>query len=230
MTALNWWLDENIVLISADSLALDTDGQPYSFCTKLFPVPHLQGVVCGTGLMPLILDWFVFLESQVIAQNMAYVDTIATAELSRLAAPYQGRYEGTSTIYHFGLNPHTAQMEGYAYRSAEDFRSERLQAGLGMKPPNEKLPKTWAETAATAGIIAAFIEVIKEQKRQDALLESSKRVGVGGEVHLLQLTKHSQTMWTCYRFEDYSQGLATMLQRLQTENSKDKNIGSGETT
>ena len=49
MSALNYVLDDRQVMVVTDSLASYLDRRPRSFQTKVFPLPHVNGVICGTS-------------------------------------------------------------------------------------------------------------------------------------------------------------------------------------
>ncbi len=64
MTALNFILDPGYVLIFTESLSLTIDREPFKYVSKIFPLPHLRGVLCGTGLIQTIMDWHVYIQGQ----------------------------------------------------------------------------------------------------------------------------------------------------------------------
>jgi hypothetical protein len=59
MTILNVRLSEQSVCILTDTLCCDADqgGKPTTLATKVFPVPHMRGLVAGAGLFPFIMVW-----------------------------------------------------------------------------------------------------------------------------------------------------------------------------
>src|SRR5690349_12489521 len=86
MTALNFALHDDCVLITTDSLGSGDDHVPRSFHTKVFPLPHVNGVICGTGALPLVLDWFVFVQLQLVAREVRFLSECAAAKLPEMAA------------------------------------------------------------------------------------------------------------------------------------------------
>jgi hypothetical protein len=40
----------------------------------------------------------------------------------------------TTTVYHFGFSEVTGLIHSFAYRSANNFQSEKIAYGLGIKP------------------------------------------------------------------------------------------------
>ncbi|MDE4099100.1 hypothetical protein, partial [Phaeobacter gallaeciensis] len=55
MTALNWELSDESVMIFSDTLMLSGEThRPLSFTTKVFPLPHLDLCIAGTGVQQLV--------------------------------------------------------------------------------------------------------------------------------------------------------------------------------
>jgi len=85
MTALNFRLRPTMVFISMDTLASKPGGECLGFSSKVLPLPHLHGVVCGTGSLNLVLDWFTFIQTRVSASDMRDLDDVAPHHLPILA-------------------------------------------------------------------------------------------------------------------------------------------------
>lgn len=59
MSALICYATESEIILAMDTLAVcDPIGPPISFTTKFYPIPHLNAVICGTGLGRFVADWF----------------------------------------------------------------------------------------------------------------------------------------------------------------------------
>lgn len=59
MTSLVFDLKPERVWIAMDTLATTVDkNEPHHFCSKIFPLPHLGSIMCGTGDMELAVEWF----------------------------------------------------------------------------------------------------------------------------------------------------------------------------
>jgi hypothetical protein len=178
----------------------------FGILTKVLPLPHLHGVVCGTGSLNLVLDWFTFIQTRVSASDMRDLDDVAPHHLPILAEKAEcSNIE--STIYPFGLDRSAEKLRGWVYRSTKSFQSETLpDSALGLKPPRplESLQRLWSEIVNQGGPAHAFVEVMKLQKDYDRARAPSEAVGIGGEIHLLALTAQSQTLWTCHEFDDYA--------------------------
>ena len=207
MTALNYFLHPQVVLVSMDTLSSAPGGSILGFSTKVFPLPHLHGVICCTGSLDLALEWFVFVQTRISARDMRDLNDVAPEQLAILAAA-TAYPDIESTIYHFGLDRTAGHLRGWAYRSTGSFRSEALpESALGLKPAPpavESLQRLWFEIAMEGDAAHAFVEVMKLQKDYDRTSGPDKSVGIGGEIHLLALTGESQTLWTCHEFDDYA--------------------------
>jgi hypothetical protein len=66
-----------------------------------------------------------------------------------------------------------------------------------VKPPNDPLIGIWLEENRTRGSVHAFTSLMQAQQALDRDRPASKRVGIGGEMHILLLTSDRQTLWTC---------------------------------
>ena len=200
MTAFNYIIEPDRIVVSTDTLRSSGDGEPDGFASKILPLPHLHGVVCGTGSLDLLIDWYAFVQRRGGALDMRDLDDLAPQQLPTLAVKYP-----RATIYHFGLDARNGHLRGWAYRSTAGFRSESLEAGLGVKPPSEPpvdshhdpLIRLWLEEASTGGRVHAFEMLMNAQQDQDRHRPAAERVGIGGEMHILILTASRQTLWTC---------------------------------
>jgi len=167
MSAFNFIYVDEFVAIAMDSQASRDDGdrqdRPFGYFTKVFALPHLNAVLCGTGNQGLVLDWFVKVETQIIARDVVFLDQIAPTLLPEIAAQNP---PGDTTIYHFGFD-RAGTLGGYAYRSPKNFASEPLAKGFGIKPPSPDLVAWFPAAAVQQGIPAAFVELIRRQREEE---------------------------------------------------------------
>jgi hypothetical protein len=213
MSALIFVIQPEVVYLACDTLALDSDTrEPRSFTTKLYYLPHLGLVMCGTGLAKVILDWFVTMNSALLAKDMDHVDEFASALLRGLyskAIDEFGQGAGSVTIYHFGYSGQFGQMIARIYRSERDFVPEHLTTGIGVKPA----PKSGVCQPISI-VPDDFISIISELAQEDAARPKSERVGVGGEVLFCELRHHQTFLTTATRFEDWQETYGRMCMRL----------------
>lgn len=209
MTILNFALSEDSLFVMSDTLVSRRDGQAAFFTSKIHTLPHWDGVICGTGSLAFTLAWVEHALGGILAQDIVHVDSFATESLIELKLGHWLEFEEdrTTTIYHFGYSHEESRFVGFAYRSANDFVSERLGYGLGIKPPVQ-LPEqqswSWPDD---------FIKIAKDQRVQDDALPSEKRVGVGGHItsYMMDVERAPSgdrvrtTVTRPYSFPDYSE-------------------------
>ncbi|MCI0557881.1 MAG: hypothetical protein MN733_05255 [Nitrososphaera sp.] len=214
MTALVYLLEPSSVSVATDALSLDHDHEPIKYTTKIFQLPHLSGLLCGTGSADLVVDWFAFVQKSVVASTVTYLDSIAPAQLKRLAkeSPYG---ELDSTIYHFGYDHSRNEFCGFAYRSTKDYQSEKLTHGLGIKPPDQDLVQVAWSLVEEKKIPMDFVEMIKRLRAKDLEKQKQERVGIGGEVYFVAMNSQFLYSAVCHRFEDYEDVLQQMILRTQ---------------
>lgn len=167
MTALIFALNPECVLIGMDSLSVREEKIPHNYVTKLFPLPHLKGAICGTGSIDLILDWFADIQRTVIAKDILFLNKIAQERLSQIKAKYNYPSDLTSTIYHFGYHQVENRFVGFAFRSKNNFEPENLEYGLGIKPVDDELRRISTDLVEKKGLPEGFINLMEYQKLND---------------------------------------------------------------
>ena len=174
---LNFALLPDGVFVIADTLVTNDKFEASFFTSKVHVVPHLNGLVCGTGNLGLILDWSRHLLGGMLAVDVAHLDEFAPDALRSIhtSRPTAERDTITSTIYHLGFDEREDQFVGFAYRSTADFASERLDYGVRTKPgysgdlPMMRFPDD-------------FVEVCRAQRVEQDLLPEEERVFIGGHL------------------------------------------------
>ena len=135
MTALIYLLKKNMICLAMDSIALTLDKTPIRYLTKFFLLPHLQCIVCGTGRLDLIMKWFDFIQNSLTYKNMVDLNPSVSKHLNKISRELEFQNNGSSTIYHFGIDKANDEMVAFAYRSTNAFESESLLIpSLGFKP------------------------------------------------------------------------------------------------
>lgn len=218
MTAILFLLEPERVCLAMDTRCLELkpggDRANGPFCTKIFLLPHLRAAICGTGIRSLPFYWHAFVQQNVVAHDLTGLDHIAEAKLPGLAAECGVSKELTATIYHFGFSYDSGEFAGRAFRSTNGFAPEELQCpGLAVKPPEGVEIATAFDRCRQKGLPAGFIELMQQQKAFDDARPMAERVGIGGEVQFLVITKETYTLSTCHRFEDYEKDLADLFER-----------------
>lgn len=208
MTAFNFLLEEKRVCIAMDTLMLRANKKtPFKYISKIFMIPHLNGVICGTGSADFVLKWYLFVQRSIIAKDIEHLDLYASEALQKLAKNSPCGF--SVTIYHFGWSEINNKFIGLVYRSTNNFVSEFMHYGLGIKPrinidSFNELPED-------------FVKIIKIQKMQDEALQIEDRLGIGGDIHFLVMTEGGFTLSKCHRFDDYEKIYNQMLDNLSEE-------------
>lgn len=212
MTALFFVLDPEGVIIATDTLSLDMDRKCSNYMTKIYPLPHLKAVICGTGSADLIIDWFSVIQREFICKDITLIGKMAPTHLRKLFNSYQFSKDTTATVYHFGYNIDARIFSGYVYRSCKNFEEEKLQYGMAIKPYNgDILQFTMKQIIKTGNAIDSIIETLKRQKEIDENQQNDEKLGIGGNIHILKMTDKYQLIWEVYQFSDYESKFSDMM-------------------
>lgn len=221
MTALNWELAPEQVLILSDSLAFDgKDHRPYFVATKVFPLPHLGLCIAGTGAQPIAVRFWAHVNSGCVVEDIQHLDEFSPAILREMweallnGPDYAGISDGiTCTIYIYGWSKDDQAFVGYAYRSINNFISEPLIHGIGVKPPPAS-----GELPEINGLVD-FLHLMIAQKKEDREKPRLERVGIGGDVIMTLMTRDEGGVTVIlqqpiHRFEDFDDDWKLILAKL----------------
>jgi hypothetical protein len=223
MSSLIFHSDPTQAFVATDTLAVSPDGKPLRFTTKAFIVPHLKLIIAGTGAGGFLGRWFVRINDDMRVKGIDHLDyhtsRILVANWQRFKQEFSiTDTNRTTTVYHFGFSESTGLIRSFAYRSANDFRSEEIEYGLGRKPECE---------AHTDYQLPRDIRgMMDEQRAIQAARPKEERLYIGGEIevhHLLK--KDSQIAFEAYtldRFEDYSSAEAAMYDNFREMKAREE--------
>lgn len=215
MSLLDFILEPEQITILADTLAISAENKTdFFFMTKIFPLPHLRGVLCGTGCVAFIFDWLYFIETGMRAQDFDFINNNCSPILIDLWKKYESGPKMTATIYHFAFSPSANRMKGYAFRSTNKFVKDEIQDGFGYKPEGAQALNYLREYAKAHDGKIDMVEIAKYQKQLDDELPLQERVGIGGVIHFCFLDDRFQTIWQCFKFDDYERLFKGMLLNL----------------
>lgn len=220
MTVLNFAITADGAFVATDSL-VTLDGSPSFFTSKAVPVPHLNGLICGTGLQAFIHRWTLTVLGGVVAVDMPDLDQFASEGLRRIWSQMsdEERGAGTSTVYHFGYDQETAQFVGFAYRSTNDFVSEPLPHGVATKPP-------YLGDLPMLGFPNDFVEVCRAQRIEQDDLPPDERVYIGGQIVAYMMLANREegrepiittTVQVAFDFEDFERMYWQCLSSLEPD-------------
>jgi hypothetical protein len=196
MSALIYILNENQVIIAMDTLSsinTKTGLKPYKFLSKIFPLMHMNCVVCGTGNFDPILKWFEFVESSFVANGIVYLNRLTELSIKEFMKN-ENPSNSFTTIYQFGLSEEDCKFYGYAYRSTNDYLSEKLEYTIGIKPQDvfgtdEDLSR-FLEANTKQDILVSLMLKLKEYDDKLDNINPNK-VGIGGHMEVCMLKENS---------------------------------------
>ncbi|WCF11564.1 hypothetical protein NDS46_29910 (plasmid) [Paenibacillus thiaminolyticus] len=209
MTAINFIYEENQVSIYMDTLSLDEKRKPFKFVSKIYPIPHLRSVICGTGNVDVIMDWVYRVQRNVVAADIEFLSSVTTEQLLEIHKKYN-TFDVCTTIYQFGYSQIDEKFKGYVYRSTNNFSQEEYDYSFAIKPHVEF---DWKEELKN-GLDNAFIKLMTKQKEMDD--KSLTRLGIGGEIHKFFMTKDAYYLGVLHRFSDYMECYDQILENLKS--------------
>ncbi|SCP99552.1 hypothetical protein [Anaerobium acetethylicum] len=219
MTALNFLLMEDMVSISMDTLSLSMENRmPYKFVSKFVHLPQMNCVICGTGNMLAIIHWIAYVQERMAANGIYQLNLLTSQRLKEFMKREVVNAELSTTIYQFGLSELDNNFHGYAYRSTNNFESEEIAYGIGVKPPEVFIENGTLnmELIGFDGnhIEESFIRIMEKQKERDDMLP--EKVGIGGCVQLIILTRGGAITKTINVFDDFEEQYTFVCKQLKS--------------
>jgi hypothetical protein len=198
MSSLIFATDEQQIVVATDTLAVTTEGEPFLFASKATHIPHLKTIIAGTGAGGLSNEWALTVSTRMIVRGIMNLDFHTPEGLRELWKKYKTEYPVpdrlTTTVYQFGLSEEDGRVVSFAYRSANNFVSEQLQYGFGVKP----------ECIIPEGdFIEALPNMMAEQRKNQESLPKDERVYIGGEIQVLYLTADGCRSFKAGQFPDF---------------------------
>lgn len=218
LTALDFIIQDNAVIVAMDTLSLRTrDKKPHKMVTKFFPLPHMNCLICGTGNMGAIIDWFAWVEKNIVANGIYQLNVLTQQVIKGFMDEHNG--ENSCTIYQFGLHELDKKFHGYAYRSVNDFKSEEIAQGIGVKPPDAFLTHEGhidltPYAPEGSSIEEIFSNIMQRQKEYDDALDTSERLGIGGMVQVVILSQDNIVIKNYKYFDDFEDTHIQILNNL----------------
>ena len=194
MSSLMFYTDEKEAIVATDTLLHYSVDTPPGFTSKAISIPHMRMIIAATGSALLFSRWIGLVNNQGFALDVDAVDAHSPQELqalwSELNRHLPALRDQSATIYHFGISDDSGKVHGFAYRSGSDFRSERLDYGLGVKPELiNKAGIDWSSFPACAP------EIMRAQSQQEHE-KPWDRVYIGGTTEVTHLTKDGFSIYS----------------------------------
>jgi hypothetical protein len=191
---------EREVLVATDTLATEPDGKPVKFTTKAFVVPHLKLIMAGTGMMGFLGRWFVYMNDRMVVRGIENLDYHAPSILRTLWQAHKQEFsipdDLTTSIYHFGFSEVENKIHSYRYKSANGFKSERLEQSCMLVKPQCSIPMDNEPLDIR--------KMMDEQRAIQASIPKSERVYIGGEIQVHHLSEAGFDVYTIHTFEDFA--------------------------
>lgn len=200
MSSLIFFTDESQALIATDSLAVDTQGNPAFFCSKAHYIPHLKTVIAGTGAGGFANEWALSVSARMVVKGIHNLDYHTPERLRALWSEYKVKYSIpeslTTTVYQFGISEETGNIVTFAYRSTNNFTSEEIGYGTGVKPECDVLE---------GNLIELIPKMMEQQRSIQGSFPESTRIHIGGEIIAFHLTHSGCNTFKISEFDDFSE-------------------------
>ena len=215
MSSLIFNIEEHQVLVATDTLAVLPDsGKPFKYTTKAFVLPHLRLIIAGTGIAGFLSRWFVRINDQFLVAGIDSLDHHAPGDLPAIWAGFKHELaipdSMQTSIFHFGISENTGLLHSFAYRSNNNFRSEPLGPGIYARP-EVAIPDSY-------NLPHDLKKIMDDQRNMESSKPKDKRVYIGGEIEIHQLSKEGFCIYTLDRFEDYEENEKAMFENLASSN------------
>jgi hypothetical protein len=198
MSSLIFYTEPNQALVATDTLGVDEVGQPFIFVNKASYLPDIRTIIAGTGVGGFATDWAQIVNSRFRVSGIGNLNLHTTQALRELWADYKHKYqisdEGTSTVYHFGFCEVDQIIKTFVYRSTNDFQSESIGYGTGVKPECKILEGNLVETIPL---------MMAEQRRIQDATDANIRIYIGGEIQVIHLDLNGCKFFKIGEFEDF---------------------------
>ena len=207
MSSLIFYTDAEQIYVATDTLAVELDGTPMMFSSKAIYLPHLRTIIAGTGMGMFSGDWAMFVNNQMVLAGIRNLDRQTPNALRFRWQQYQAEYSLraslTTTVYHFGFSEEDESVRAFAYRSTNNFESEVIAHGFGLKPTC---------TPPTEGILVeALPAMMFEQRANERAKPADERLYIGGECIGIHLTKTGCNISRVFQFNDHPQHLQAIF-------------------
>lgn len=217
MSALNFVIKGEIALIAADTLALNSENRsPSHFQTKFYPVPHLKGIICGTGISQFIAQWAIKVHTSMLVKDIPHLDQHAPQSLRELWEEIDFPKVYSSKIFHIGYDENANKIRGFIYDSAKNFESNEWQDNIPYVQPMIDESKFQKGNNA----IDELKEIVAIQRKDELMRPQASRSGIGGEVHIVVLEQNRTIILHEHRFEDFDELYRRMLENFSSNKSK----------
>lgn len=228
MTAINWWLQPEGVVIVSDSLmgcvppgVPRTEVVPAAFVQKVFPVPHLDAVISGRGDSDIIVAWVNRAATRVLARDFDVLCDLAPDLIRKTVQECNdGRdfdFDGTTSIFMWGWSARAGRFVGFSYRSPKNYVPEPMGYGVVFAPMFDAERPDIKEAMGGEQTPIALVKAMQQQHLEHP-------ADVGGDVMIMTMTKPSDeeieySARRLFRFENYEDDYEAALTPIESQSS-----------
>jgi len=201
MSLLMFATDPSQVLVVTDTLATHPSGEPFLLVSKCSIVPHLEMAVAYTGVAQVGQRWAHQLQTAVLARNIDLLDRHVPGALRKLTSELTeefGELPGSSTVYHFGYSEEKEAYVGIAYRSEQNFESDPITSGFGVKP----VP---TGSFSPPGDLDGWIALGRRIRDEQDARPKEERIYIGGEFWITALANRTIQTSRIFRLENFEE-------------------------
>ncbi|WP_374371720.1 hypothetical protein [Dongia sp.] len=165
---------------------------------KMFPMPHLNMVIGGTGSTAMIARWW----SEIPILGVTTIDelnAVAPATLCRLRSELGEA--GDAVIVHVGYCCERGSGIGFVYSFHDDFApvelspGETLSAGLDVNDPDyAEIYALWAEANQGRHVVELHRAVFAQSCRAFEAGKMAPGVGIGGQLQSVTVSADAITI------------------------------------
>lgn len=216
LTALIYIIQDDSVVVSMDTLSLrEKDKKPHKMLTKFLPLPHMNCLICGTGNAGAVIDWFAWVEKNIVANGIDILNKLTQQVIKGFMEEHNGGH--LCTIYQFGLHEIDEKFYGFAYRSTNDFKCEELKKAVICVKPVDAFGSEEGYVDLTpccledSPLEEILCNIMRRQKGYDDALDISERLGIGGMIQVVYMSQDCIVIKNLERFEDFEETYIQIL-------------------
>ncbi|MBL5906434.1 hypothetical protein [Serratia fonticola] len=206
MSSLIFYTQPDLAVVATDTLAVTNEGEPFLYTNKAIYLPTLKTIICGTGVGGFSSAWAEKINSRMILEGIENLDVHTQESLNGLWGLFKEEYKidhaSTTTVYHIGFSELSQEIVSFAYRSTNNFESERLAHGTAVKPECKIIEGNLMETIPV---------MMTEQRCLQEQNPMSSRVYIGGDINAIMLTKDECRYFKLGEFPDRQANLEKMF-------------------
>lgn len=193
MTALNFTLSADAVVVLTDTLMTKENDEPAAFVSKALPIAHLNALISGRGLSDMVVGWAFDVACRRLVADFDDLILQSPAGLAERWAEVAHIDPPSTTVFIWGWSPAEGRFVGYAFRSGDGFKAERLGDGSRFAPGCDAATFDAITTHPDLGDVTKLAKVMLAAKEDEDASPAPRheRCHIGGEIvmHSLTLTE-----------------------------------------